>query len=191
MTIPFPTAAIIQCEVVSCHPRYSLWKNLIAARYPLTVDCWLLNENSRQAMNLSKSISTSDLSSKFNHGSLAFFFINSSHLFHFPRYTLCVLPQTDARTRDSTKSVTSALIPSLPFPVPDKSRGSGWEDERSHYTGTMLIRSCHYLPQHVVVMRSNVFGLQHYLAEAFPSRPDRLFRPVVGVCQLFHPIEYF
>ena len=59
---------------------------------------------------------------------------------------------------------------------------------RSHYTGTRLIGSCHYLPQHVVVTRSNIFGLQHYLAEAFPSRPDRLFRPVVGVRQLSHAV---
>ena len=33
------------------------------------------------------------------------------------------------RTRDSTKSATSALIPPLPSHVPDKPRGSGWEDE--------------------------------------------------------------
>ena len=32
--------------------------------------------------------------------------------------------------------------------------------------GTRLIGRCHYLPQHVVVTRSNVSGLQHYLAEA-------------------------
>ena len=128
LSILFPAAAIIQCEVVSFHPRYSLWKNLIAARYPLTVDCWLLNENSRQAMNSSKSVSTSDLSNNFNHGPLPFF-INSSHLFHFPRNTLCGLPPTDGRTRDFTKSATSALILPLPSPIPDKPRGGGWEDE--------------------------------------------------------------
>ena len=52
----------------------------------------------------SKSVSTSDLSSKFNHGPPPFFFINSSHLFYFPRYTLCLLPPTDTRTRDSIYS---------------------------------------------------------------------------------------
>ena len=36
---------------------------------------------------------------------------------------------TDARTGDSTKSATSALIPPLPSPAPDKPRGSGWENE--------------------------------------------------------------
>ena len=148
-------------------------------------------------MNSSKSVSTSDLSSKFDHGPLPLFFINSIHVFHFPRYTLCVLPPTDARTSESTKSATSALIPPLPSPVPEKPRGSGREDESlnilrasaDHYTGTRSIGSCHYLPQHVVVTRSNVFGLQYYLAEAFPSRPDRLFRPVVGVRQLSHPVS--
>ena len=147
-------------------------------------------ENSRQAMNSSKSVSTSDLSSKFNHDPFPFFFINLSHSFHFPRYPLCVLPPTDGRTRDSTQSATSALIPPLPSPVPDKPRGSGWEDESLNIRrasveplhGRQVNRSCHYLPQHVVVTRSNVFGLQHSLAEAFPSRPDRLFRPVVGIC---------
>ena len=66
-------------------------------------------------MNSSKRVSTSDLSSKFNHGPLPFFFINSGHFFHFLRYTLCVLPPTDASTRDYNKSATSVLIPPLPF----------------------------------------------------------------------------
>ena len=41
-SIPFPTATIIQCKVGSSHPAYILWKNMVAARYPLTVDCRLL-----------------------------------------------------------------------------------------------------------------------------------------------------
>ena len=35
---PFPTAALIQYEVGNSHPAYILWKYLIAAKYPLTVD---------------------------------------------------------------------------------------------------------------------------------------------------------
>ena len=35
-----------------------------------------------------------------------------------------------------------------------------------YYTGTRLIGCCHYLPQHVVATRSNVFDLRRYLAEA-------------------------
>ena len=54
--------------------------------------------------------------------------------------------------------------------------------------GHQVIGSFYYLPQHVVVARSNVFGLQHYLAEAFPSSPDRLFIPVVGVREPSHPV---
>ena len=80
-------------------------------------------------MNSSNRVSTSDLPSKFNHGPLPFFFINSINVFHFQRYTLCVLPPTDARTSDSTKSATSALILPLPSPVPENPRGSGWEDD--------------------------------------------------------------
>ena len=81
----------------------------------------VINENSRQAMNSSKSVSTSDLSRKFYHDPLPFFFTNSSYLFQFPKYTLCVLLLIDARTRDSTKSATFALIP--PFRPPFRGTG--------------------------------------------------------------------
>ena len=38
-SIPFPTAAIIQCEEGNSHPAYILLKDLIGAKYPLTVGC--------------------------------------------------------------------------------------------------------------------------------------------------------
>ena len=102
-TTPFPAAAIIQREVVSSHLRYSSWKNLIAARYPLTVDCWLLNENSRQTTNSSKSVSTSDLSSKIYRWPPSLLFHKLKLLVPLSEVHL-VRNAQDTRTKDSTKS---------------------------------------------------------------------------------------
>ena len=157
------------------------------------MDCWLLNENSRQAMNSSKSVSPSDMSSKIQPRS-------PSLLFHklIPRVPLSEvhLPPTNARTSDSTKSATSALIPPLPSPVPEKPRGSGGEDESLNILraspeslhGHQVTRKLPLFPTTCCRDDEQCFGLQHYLAETFPSRPDRLFRPVVGVRQLSHPV---
>ena len=69
-SILFPIAAIMQCDIGNSHPANSLWKKLIAAKYPLTVDCRFLCTKHRDAMNPSGSDNTSlGSASVCNHGS--------------------------------------------------------------------------------------------------------------------------
>ena len=57
-SVPFPTATIIPCEVGSSQPAYILWKYLIAAKYSLTVHCWLLCTKQLDTINSNSSPNT-------------------------------------------------------------------------------------------------------------------------------------
>ena len=83
LPIPFPTATIMQCDKSSSHPANILWKTLIAAKYPLTVDCWLLCSKQRDVMNSSSSVCASlGSSTPCNQGPLSCIFSLS------PRFSL-------------------------------------------------------------------------------------------------------
>ena len=57
-SIPFLPATTMQCEAGGSHPARILWKTLVAARYPLSGDCWLLRTLQGLAMNAINSEST-------------------------------------------------------------------------------------------------------------------------------------
>ncbi|CAB1113901.1 unnamed protein product [Ectocarpus sp. CCAP 1310/34] len=69
LSIAFPTATTLKCDVGSSQPAYSLWKYLIAARYPFTVWLWFLYAKHLDAMNTVSSLTAlSTPSSSYNHG---------------------------------------------------------------------------------------------------------------------------
>ena len=58
-SIPFPTGAIMQCNNGNSRPAKILWKKLISARHPLTINCQLFCTNDQDAMNPSRADNTS------------------------------------------------------------------------------------------------------------------------------------
>ena len=85
-SIPFPTAAIMRYDIGNSHPANILWKKLIAAKYPLTVDCRLLCTKHRDDITPSRSDNTSlGSASLCNHGSFPCACLSFAQVFHFAR----------------------------------------------------------------------------------------------------------
>ena len=85
-SILFSTAAIMQCDIDNTHPAHILWKKLIAAKYPLTVDYRLVCTKQRDAENPSRSDSFSlGLASVCIHDYLLCACLSIAQVFHFAR----------------------------------------------------------------------------------------------------------
>ena len=133
------------------------------------MDCGLLNENSRQAMNSSKSVSPSDLSSEIQPRSPSLLF----HKLH-PRVPLSEVhlvrtaPDRCAHWRLHQESYLRAHSP-LSVPVPEKPRGGGREDESLNILrasaeslhGHQVTRKLPLSPTTCCRDEEQCFGLQH------------------------------
>ena len=125
LSIPFPTAVTMQCEVGNSHPPNILWKYLIAARYPRTVRLWFLKVKQIapvDAFNALKQVSSFTAApTPFPHTSQGPFPSNAlrrHQVVHRLQYVFCVLPLTEASARFSTSLCASFSSSPSPTYVP-------------------------------------------------------------------------
>lgn len=115
LSIAFPTADTLKCDVGNSHPAYSLWKYLIAARYPLIVPLWFLYKRHLEAMNTVNSLTALSTPCASNsHGPRPAQALSSVHVLNMLQYRLFVFSFRDPWTSRSTSRSPSTLVPPAP-----------------------------------------------------------------------------
>ena len=137
-SIPFPTAAIMPCDIGNSHPATISWKDkFIAATCPLTVDCRLLCTKHRGAVNPSRSDNTSlGSASVCNHdffpcACLYFTHRCSTSLDSFSAYCSRL---NRARAFQLIALPRRCVLPSLVSPVPAGARANSRHNRSEQWT---------------------------------------------------------